>query len=51
MIPQSLKTIKTSLTKWLSVRLRTKWLGVRDPLQSLENQTFIPNIIMTKADI
>ena len=27
--------IKTSLAKWLSVRLRTKWLWIRVPLQSL----------------
>ena len=25
------------LAKWLSVRLRTKWLWVRIPLQSLKN--------------
>ena len=28
-----------SLAKWLSVRLRSKWLWVRVPLQSLKPQT------------
>ena len=31
-----LNHLKASLTKWLSVRLRTKWLWVRVPLQSLK---------------
>ena len=30
------KTSIESLAKWLSVRLRTKWLWVRVPLQSLK---------------
>ena len=28
----------TSLTKWLNVRLRTKWQWIRIPLQSLKLQ-------------
>ena len=32
------KSILTSLDKWLSDRLRTKWFCVRIPLQSLELQ-------------
>ena len=35
-----------SLAKWLSVRLRTKWLWVRVPLQSLKHYIFVINIMM-----
>ena len=33
-----------SLAKWLSVRLRTKWLWVRFPLQSL-NDDFVADFV------
>ena len=35
----SIVSKKPSLPKWLSVRLRTKWLWVRIPLQSLKHFT------------
>ena len=34
-----------SLTKWLSVRLRTKWLWVRVPLQSLKNKIYLNHLM------
>ena len=37
-----------SLAKWLSVRLRTKWLWVRVPLQSLKRGNVVP--IFKKGD-
>ena len=35
-------TIQASLAKWLSVRLRTKWLWVRIPLLSLKTSDVAP---------
>ena len=39
----------TSLAKWLSVRLRTKWLWVRIPLQSLICTYVYANIYLTMS--
>ena len=38
MASMELEPTKASLAKWLSVRLRIKWLWVRVPLQSLNLQ-------------
>ena len=35
---ENIKEFNLSLAKWLSVRLRTKWLWVRVQLQSVELQ-------------
>ena len=35
---ENIKEFNLSLAKWLSVRLRTKWLWVRVQLQSIELQ-------------
>ena len=39
--------IQASLAKWLSVRLRTKWLWVRIPLQSLKTK----KVLFLQSDI
>ena len=41
----NVKELLASLAKWLSVRLRTKWLWVRVSLQSLENTTFVQRAV------
>ena len=42
---------RTSLAKWLSVRLRTKWFWVRVQLQSLHYLLFQRNLIFIKFQV
>ena len=46
-LPECQGTSCTSLAKWLSVRLRTKWLWVQVPLESLDTDM---SIVHTKTD-